>query len=162
LDDLKKKLQGHARAEAARQEIERMRKEAEEKAAKPDPDDPRNKAKTAELQLEEFEKHRYDQNLKDKLGWDQKKVDEFLAAEAERVEQLKKLAAQHEEALKDKDKGPKGGEPPLTAGGGTKLGKGMDSASGVTGSGATVAPPGFEDPKVKFAKEAIELLKKKQ
>jgi hypothetical protein len=55
-------------------------------------DDPRNRAKTAQLQLEEFEKHRYDHDLHEKLGWSEKQYGDFLNAQRERAEELRKEA----------------------------------------------------------------------
>ena len=41
-------------------------------------DDPRNRAKTAQLQLEEFEKNRYNNDLHERLGWKPGEYEEFL------------------------------------------------------------------------------------
>ena len=114
-------------------------------------DDPRNRAKTAQLQLEDFQKNRYNNDLKEKLGWTQEKYDAFLRDQAKRAEQLQKEAVAYEEELRNNPKGPTG-PPTLNADGGGKL-ESTTKGPGAAGSGAVFTPPGFEDAKRKFEEE---------
>lgn len=123
-------------------------------------DNPSNRAKTAQLQLEEFEKHRYDRNLHERLGWTQQQYEDFLKAQEERVRQLAKEAEAYEEAQRNPLQ-PTSGPPSISAGGASKVEQ-RPNISGATGtsSGATFAPPGFEDAKKRFAEETAKLKKK--
>jgi hypothetical protein len=123
-------------------------------------DNPSNRAKTAQLQLEEFEKHRYDRNLHERLGWTQQQYEEFLKAQEERVRQLAKEAEAYEATQRNSPQPPTG-PPSITAGGAGKVDTrpGVSSVTGST-SGATFAPPGFEDARKRFAEEAAKLKKK--
>ncbi|VTT98708.1 Uncharacterized protein OS=Singulisphaera acidiphila (strain ATCC BAA-1392 / DSM 18658 / VKM B-2454 / MOB10) GN=Sinac_6530 PE=4 SV=1 [Gemmataceae bacterium] len=124
-----------------------------------DPTDPKNKLKTAQLRLEEFEKNRYNKDLQDKLGWTQEQYDAFLKAQAERLQQLEKEAAKQDE---DARTAPPPGDPTIKLGNAGKietLGPGF--GTGATGTGAVFAPPGFEKAREDFAKGMRELKQKK-
>jgi hypothetical protein len=118
----------------------------------PEEADPRHKARTAQLQLEEFEKNRYNKDLHDKLGWTQEKYEEFLREQTRRAEQLAKEA---DEAVKaDRKPTDPPGAPTLKTGGGA----GKVEAFGATGStattpGAGVPPAGFDGARRKFEEE---------
>ena len=118
-------------------------------------DDPRNRAKSAELQLEEFEKNRYNRNLQEKLGWTPDQYEEFLKAQQKRLEQLQKEADKFEHQAKNPAKPV--GPPTIDAGGGKKI-ESMDKGnSNATGASAVFAPEGFERARQKFAEEAQKL-----
>jgi len=122
--------------------------------------DPRNRAKTAELQLEEFEKNRYNRNLQDRLGWSPEQYQEFLDAQRKRVEQLQKEAAAAEQQAQ-KPKGPLG--PPsinLSTGGKVDT-RDNPNKGNATGTGAVFAPEGFEAARKKFAEDVQKLQPKK-
>ena len=106
-------------------------------------DDPRNRAKTAQLQLEEFEKHRYDKDLHDKLGWTPEDYRRFLERQRELVEQRTKEAEAFDEALRT-SRSRRCLIRSLMTGSGGKVGS-RDNGTKVegTGSGAAVPPPGF-------------------
>jgi len=120
----------------------------------PSEDDPRHRARTAELQLEEFQRHRYDKNLHERLGWTQEKYDEFLKAQEERVKQLRQQAARAEDEPKPKT--PDAAAPPAFK---TDFGSKVETRPGntgpTTGSGAATAPPGFDEAKRLF-QEALQ------
>lgn len=116
--------------------------------------DPRNLAKTAELQLEEFKRHRYDKNLHERLGWTQEQYEQFLKAQEERVRRLREQAAQAEEEPRPTPKQPSG--PPAFR---TEFGGKVETRPGNSGpaspSGSAVAPPGFDEAKRLF-QEALQ------
>ncbi len=120
----------------------------------PSEDDPRHRARTAELQLEEFQRHRYDKNLHERLGWTQEKYDEFLKAQAERVKQLRQQAARAEDEPKPKTTDA-AAPPAFKTDFGTKVEIRPGSTGPTTGSGAATAPPGFDEAKRLF-QEALQ------
>jgi len=125
-----------------------------------DPTDPKNKLKSAQLQLEDFEKNRYNKDLQDKLGWTQQQYDEFLKAQAERVKQLEAEQAKLDKEAREQP--PSAAEPTIKAGGSSKVDSNPTTlGSGATGTGAVFAPPGFEDAKKRFAEEMRKLQQKK-
>ena len=114
-------------------------------------DDPRNRAKTAQLQLEEFEKNRYNRDLLDRLKWTDREYEDFLKKQRERVEQMSKEADAYEEALRNQ---PKSALPDAKFNSTAAAGK-VDSRSNntkvdATGGGAAVPPPGFGGARDKF------------
>ena len=113
-------------------------------------DDPRNRAKSAQLQLEEFEKHRNDRDLLDRLKWTEDDYEKFLKGQRERVEQMEKEAKDFEKTQLDRPKPPVG-DPSIKFGGGGKI-EGREPGAKIEGSGArtVVAPPGFGDAREKF------------
>ena len=121
-------------------------------------DDPKNRLKSAELLLEEFEKRKFDDSFRAKKGWTKEEYDRFLEGYRKRVEDLRA------ELLNGTDKGPTASGPtdptsPLfTPGGGSKVEARPDGTTGGNAGNQTVPPPGFEDTKRKFQ----ELIKKKK
>ena len=122
-------------------------------------DDPKNRRKTADLQLKQFEKAKGDADLQKKLGYTPEQYDEFLKGYAEMVKRQND-AADKPEVL----------PPPNEAGGPTtiKVGEGAgtkpvvkrpDGSTGTAGTGVGTAPPGFTDAQRKFAEEAAKLRK---
>ena len=122
-------------------------------------DDPKNRRKTADLQLKQFEKAKGDADLQKNLGYTPEQYDEFLKGYAEMVKRQND-AADTPEVL----------PPPNEAGGPTtiKVGEGAgtkpvvkrsDGSTGTAGTGVGTAPPGFTDAQRKFAEEAAKLRK---
>jgi collagen type III alpha len=116
-------------------------------AAGPMDDDPKNRLRTAELLLDEFEKNRYNKELQAKKGWTQDEYDRFLEGYRKRVEDLRNEV---ERADKPATTGPgdPGGEIKLGSGGKVEGKKGKETTAGVTG--APVEPPGFEGSRDRF------------
>jgi hypothetical protein len=164
--ELEKKVEEQAK-EAARSmgpvDPNRPRRPPGPAADKPKPaleDDPRSRAKTAELQLEEFEKNRYNKDLQDRLGWTAKEYEDFLKAQQKRVEQLQKEATLTEQTQKPVV--PSTGPASINANGGTKVEERGNGTKGTAkGTGAVFAPPGFEDAKKQFER-AVQKLPPKQ
>ncbi|WP_439620920.1 hypothetical protein [Gemmata sp.] len=164
-DDLKKQIEEQARKNPPKGKGDKTDEftpggGASAEPPKPeDPTDPKNKLKTAQLQLEEFEKNRYNKDLQDKLGWTQEQYDAFLKAQAERLQQMQKETAKQDEEART---APPPGDPTIKLGTGGKvetLGPGF--GTGPTGTGAVYSPPGFEDAKKRFAEELRKLQQKK-
>ncbi len=132
------------------------------KALAPEAADPRNKAKTAELQLEEFEKHRGDRELLDRLKWTDDDYERFLKEQAKRVEQLQKDAVKFEDEMRNMPP-TVAGAPKYDAGSGGKVESRPNAVGpGASTSGAGFAPPGFEDAKKKFAEAAAKAAAQKK
>jgi hypothetical protein len=119
-------------------------------------DNPANRLKAAELNLEKFQKEEYRQLLKDKKGWSDAEYDKFLKDYEEYIKNLREEVTS----------GPKVPKSPLpydpqqgiTTGSGGKVTPTTPSGPGNAGiGGPTVAPPGFEDARRRFE----EALKKK-
>jgi collagen type III alpha len=167
VDELAKKITAMARSEELRRRMEEQRRidedlrRREAEKAKEDPADPRNKAKTAELQLEEFEKHRGDRDLLERLKWTDEKMTEFLEAQRKRVEELQKEAAAFEDELRKNPPTTPGATIPADTGEGKLSYRPNATTSGGTTSGATFAPPGFDDAKKRFLEAAKKLDPKK-
>ncbi|MBA4066433.1 MAG: hypothetical protein C0501_22515 [Isosphaera sp.] len=117
--------------------------------------DPRHKARTAQLQLEEFEKNRYNKELHRELGWTQERYDEFLKDQARLAELRQKEAAAAEESARTPPAPP--GKPTLGTAGAGKVDAFKPGAGTATGSGAGVAPPGFDNFRRKFEEELRKL-----
>jgi collagen type III alpha len=115
-------------------------------------DDPKNRLKTAELNLIEFEKNQYNKALQAAKGWTQPEYDEFLKGYRERVEQLRKEVDKAAKTPKAPTGGPMDPATPLTGtGGGSKVDGLPGGKSGpATTSGTTAPAPGFEDARRKF------------
>jgi hypothetical protein len=159
IDELKKKIEEQAKknpeGKGPRQEdLSHGGGRTGEKPNPADPTDPRNKARTAQLQLEDFEKHRYDPDLHEKLGWTQPEYEEFLKKAAERTRQLQKEAEAFEKEQLDRPAPT--GEPTITPGGPGKVETRANNLGlGASGGAAGFAPAGFEDAKKRFAQEAM-------
>jgi hypothetical protein len=132
-----------------------------EKINPPMKDDPRNRAKTAELQLEEFEKNRYNRDLQNRLGWTPEEYEKFLDAQRKRVEQLQKEAAlQDQQQAAPPPTAPV--QPTINANSGGKVeARGNGTKGSASGPGAVYAPPGFESANKKF-NELIEKMQQKK
>ncbi|MDB5306031.1 MAG: hypothetical protein JWO38_233 [Gemmataceae bacterium] len=103
-------------------------------------EDARNRAKSAELQLETFEKNKDNKDLLDRLGWDRDKYGKFLKLWQEEVARLKQEADEAEKALA----GPAPtGPPPANVSGGSKVESRNEASGSATGSGAVFAAPGL-------------------
>jgi hypothetical protein len=118
-------------------------------------DDKKNRAKTGELTLEEFEKNK--DWIKNKKGWTEEEYQKFMEGYRKRVEDWAKEA----ERPAEKPVAPMPGDKKdstFTPGNSSGRVEGMTGPVGpASGGGATVAPPGFEDARRKFE----EALKKK-
>ncbi|OWK34864.1 hypothetical protein [Fimbriiglobus ruber] len=125
-----------------------------EEEAKLHQDDPKNRLKTAELQLTEFEKNRENKELQNKLGYTPEDYERFLQAQRKRVEEMRAEADQAALNPNAKPTGPaelKVGD----ASGGVKTTTRSDGTGLTTGgSGPGIAPPGYSDPQKKFAEAA--------
>ncbi len=122
-------------------------------------DDPKNRRKTADLQLKQFEKAKTDADLQKKLGYTPEQYDEFLKGYAEMVKRQND-AADKPEVLPTPNEA--GGPTTIKVGegAGTKpVAKRSDGSTGTAGSGVGTAPPGFTDAQRKFAEEAAKLRK---
>jgi hypothetical protein len=122
-------------------------------------EDARNRLKSAELQLDQFEKKRYDEAFKRKQGFTDAEYEKFLSDYSKYVEKMREDAKR---GLAAGEKPPVAGqsEPgrPITAGSGEKV-KSLGGASGAAvGGTTTVEPPGFEGLRKKFD----DLLKEKK
>jgi collagen type III alpha len=125
---------------------------------KPIEDDPKNRLKTAELQLKTLKEAQKNQEAIKELGYTPEEYERFLKAYEERV---KRLRDEVSEAATNPNKGPTG---PTTlkvgeGSGGKKLETRSDGTSGVNAGGAGTAPPGYSDAQKRFAEEAAKLRK---
>jgi hypothetical protein len=111
--------------------------------------DPRNRLKAAQLQLENFKREQYGV-VPDRLNWTPDEYDGFLKNLENRVRRLEKEAEAHEEALRNAP-----AKPTIAIGGAEKVGEreNVVSTPGLKG-GAGLAPPGFAEPVDKFRKAA--------
>ncbi|HVL15522.1 MAG TPA: hypothetical protein VM529_23330, partial [Gemmata sp.] len=135
---------GKAARERIQDEI-RKRIPREEPPAKTAETDPRNKARAAQLQLEEFERQR-NGAVPENLKWTDKEYEEFLAKLRERAERLGREADKHEEAMRNSTP-----TPTLTPGGAEKVDERANvvKPDGVK-AGSGLPPPGFNDALDKF------------
>jgi collagen type III alpha len=114
--------------------------------------DPRNKAKAAQLQLEQFEKERFG-TLPDRLKWTPEQYKEFLDQVANRTKKLEVEAEKFAEAKRAEL-----GKPTIATADGGKVGDRDHVVSpGVTNSGPSFAPPGFDKAREKFFEAAKKL-----
>jgi hypothetical protein len=120
--------------------------------AKPLEDDPKNRAKTAQLQLEDFEKNRYNKELQDRLGWTQEDMDRFLKNWGDHVERLQQQADEADRNPPQPQPAP-AGEPRFKIDSGGKVEPTTTGPKGAAGSGAVFAPPGFEEARKRFQQE---------
>lgn len=122
--------------------------------------DPRHRARTAALQLQEFERHRSNEDLLRRLGWTAEEYERFLEAQRQYVEQLQREAQSYEERL-PKSPAASPTTPTIRAGGAGKV-EYRPGATAGTGSvgGAAVAPPGFENASERFFEELRKRQKK--
>jgi hypothetical protein len=121
-------------------------------------DDPRNRLKTAQLRLNQFEKNKHNKDLLDKLKYTPEQYEKFLEEYRQRVSQLREqVEKQEKQAAQPQPSGP----PTLNVNQGTngqKLETRPDKTDTATGSaGPGTAPPGYSDAQRKFAEEAAKL-----
>lgn len=116
-------------------------------------DDPRNRARSAELTLDQFERNRYNRDLQDRLGWTQEQYDRFLADYRREVARLQRDADDANRAPP-----PQAGPPPrpIDINNGGRIG-GTASGPGTAGvGGPTFSAPGFEDAMRRFREGATQ------
>jgi hypothetical protein len=116
----------------------------------PADEDPKNRLKTAELNLEEFEKNRYNKALQDKKGWSQAEYDKFLKDYDDYVKRLR------EEVKNDASKPPAPTTDPsaplFRPGDAGKVESLPGTGGPATSGGPAAAPPGFENARERFQK----------
>jgi collagen type III alpha len=120
-------------------------------------DDPKNRLKTAELQLKQFEKAKADQELQKKLGYTPEQYEKFVKGYEDMVNRLRDDVAKTDPTKPTTPGGPttiKVGE-----GSGRALDKRPDATASGTGAGPGTAPPGYSEAQRKFAEEAAKLKK---
>lgn len=122
--------------------------------------DPRNRLKSAELQLKTFEEYRNNKELQNKLGYTQEEYDQFLKSYQQRVAQMREeVAKQDQPETAPAPSGPAA----LQVGegsSGTGLKTRSDGTRGTTGgAGPGTAPSGYSDAQRKFAEQAAKLRK---
>jgi hypothetical protein len=123
--------------------------------------DPRHQARAAALQLEEFERHRSNEELLRRLGWTPEEYERFLEAQRQYVEQLQRQAQAYEERQPKTPPANPSGAPTIRAGGAGKVESRPGTSSGIGGvGGAPVAPPGFEQAGERFFEELRKRQKK--
>ena len=115
-------------------------------------EDARNRLKTAELRLEDFEKKRYDEEFQKKQGFTDAEYKKFLEDYERHVENLRKDVNKLTAGDKTPPVGPGAPGAPILGGAGGRVDPAAKPNSSGVGGGATVAPPGFEDSKNKFQK----------
>ena len=123
---------------------------------KPWEDNPKNRLKAGQLQLEKFEKNRYNTELHKKLGMTEEDYAKFLDGYREMVARQKEVV---DNLASDKPL-PTGVAPIRVSEGtgSTKLENRSDGLNTTVGStNATEAPPGFSDAQKRFAEEAARL-----
>ncbi len=108
-----------------------------------------NRLKSAELQLEKFDKHKEDQAIKD-AGWTPELIDKVMNAKRQEIEDLK---AQ----LDDLEKGKEPGAPTTNVSGGGKLEPRTSGTAGGSAGGVALPPPGYADPAKKFNIGAVKV-----
>jgi hypothetical protein len=121
--------------------------------------DPRHRARSAAMQLQEFERHRSNEDLLRRLGWTAEDYERFLEAQRQYVEQLQREAQSYEQ--RSPPSSTASGGPSIRAGGAAKVlhRPGATAGSGTVG-GTAVAPPGFENASERFFEELRKRQKK--
>jgi hypothetical protein len=109
--------------------------------------DPKNRAKTAQLQLDEFKKDENRDRIKKQKDWTDAEYDKFIKDMERYVEQLKKAADKPAPAPAPTPKDPK--DPVFNPGTAGKVDGPRGTGDAGVG-GPTVAPPGFEDLRKRF------------
>jgi hypothetical protein len=116
-------------------------------------DDPKNRLKTAELNLKNFESDEYRKKLQASKGWTDAEYEKFLKGYEDYTKRLREEVAGGEKRA--------AAPPPKDAGrafGSLNSGKVEPTTPGAgvtTSGGTTAAPPGFEKARERF-KEALE------
>lgn len=125
---------------------------------KPYEDNPLNRLKTAQLQLETFEKAKANKEALKQLGYTDAEYEKFLDGYRKRVAELK---AEADQAAADQPKTP-AGPPTVRVGegsGGKPLAKKDGGQQPGTGPAPGTAPPGYDAAQRKFAEDAAKLKK---
>jgi collagen type III alpha len=121
-------------------------------------DDAKNRLKSAELLLDQFENEENRKALQAKRGWSDAEYEKFLDGYRKRVDQLREEMKNR--TAGDKLPAPDFKEPytstPIKTGVGEKV-EGRPGTGTTTGTTPTAAPPGFEDARQRF----LDALKKK-
>jgi hypothetical protein len=118
-------------------------------------DDPRNRLKSAELQLKNFKENRDNTDLQNRLGYTPEQYEQFRKGYEEMVGRLR----QEVDQLTGKPEGPKPAGPATQqvgeGSGGKKFSPRADGTTGsTTAAGPGTAPPGYSDAQRRFAEEA--------
>jgi collagen type III alpha len=164
---LQEMMKDPARAEDLRQQMEQLPKDLRprggaggDRKGSLHEDDPRNRLRSAELQLQQFEKNRNNKELQDRLGWTQEEYDRFLSEQQKRVAQMREEVAKRDQA---ETAPPPTGPATLRVGegsGGEKLQTRPDGTAGTTGGASPgTAPSGYSEAQRRFAEEARKLRK---
>ncbi len=122
-------------------------------------DDPKNRIKSAELQLEEFKKNEFNKDLHEKMGWSQEQYDRFVKGYEEMVGKMRQEATAPERPKADATTPPP--PPTVNVDGAGKVEARSAGESGLNAGGPTFAPPGFEKAKEQFSREAKQRTPKK-
>jgi len=129
---------------------------------KPHEDNPANRLKTAELQLQQFEKNKHNKELLEKLGYTEAEYDRFLKGYRDMVGRQRDEVEKQAVGAAPKPAGPadlKVGE----GSGNKKLETRPDGTNAGSGSGTPgTAPPGYSEAQRKFAEEAAKLRKSQE
>ena len=118
--------------------------------------DPKNRLKSAELQLEEFKKKQFDQEFLKTIGMNEEEYKQFLDGYERMVQRMRDEPPPPEKPAATTAPAPSG--PRVNVGDAGVVGArgGPDAAAGTSG-GPAYAPPGFSDAKEKFSREALKL-----
>ncbi|HUR54641.1 MAG TPA: hypothetical protein VMZ71_10950, partial [Gemmataceae bacterium] len=103
-------------------------------------DDAKKRLESSQLQIEEFERNRFNKDLHDKLGWSQGDYDRFLEGAKQRTKDLEKEVVQAEQELA-KPLPPPGAATQNVSGASKVAARKGDGTASV--GGTTFAPPGF-------------------
>ena len=157
-EEMKKRMEMPPTPEQLKQEMEKWRQGPGGSPANKGlmESDAANRAKTAQLQLEDFKKDENKERIKKLKNWTEEEYQRFVKDLEREAERLKTEAAKPPVAPAPTPKGPKEPKEPtvLTPGTGGKV-EGPRGPNGDAGvGGPTVAPPGFENLQNKF-KDAL-------
>jgi len=112
----------------------------------PDPADPRNKLKSAELLLEKFKKNVTDKEFQERLGWNQEQIDKWMKDQEATIAALRKQAEKGDWRTNRDVKSP-------AAGGPSPVQLDPKEAGNLLRGGQAPPPPGYVDPYKKFTTE---------
>ena len=112
----------------------------------PDPADPRNKLKSAELLLEKFKKNVTDEEFQKRLGWTPEQIDKWMKDQEEAIAALRKQAEKGDWRTNRDVKSP-------AAGGPSAVQLDPKEAGKLLRGGQAPPPPGYVDPYKKFTTE---------
>jgi hypothetical protein len=112
----------------------------------PDPADPRNKLKSAELLLEKFKKNITDKEFQERLGWKQEQIDRWMKDQEATIAALRKQAEKGDWRTSNNVR-------PPTAGGPSPVNLEPKQGGDLLRGGQAPPPPGYVDPYKKFTTE---------